>query len=231
MDRKKLIALQPYELHKELLDKYLEYCKSIDLKKREKRDIDVIQENHKFVWDEDDEVFTWEQKLARKYYDKLFKEYCICDLSLYKKSQVAMRWQTEGELVSGKGQFICGNKICDETTHLRTWEVNFSYMEHYQKKNTLVKLRLCMDCSNKLNYKHKKKEIKRQASKPKKDKSRHSNKEREKSDNQPTTSVQSEAPVTSKLAIEDNVWSEQLQIEDEKPREDDFEDYLEQLLF
>jgi len=51
-----------------------------------------------------------------------------------------MRWQTEGELVSGKGQFICGNKICDETTHLRTWEVNFSYMEHYQKKNTLVKL-------------------------------------------------------------------------------------------
>lgn len=33
MDRKKLFALQPYELHKELLDKYLEYCKFIDLKK------------------------------------------------------------------------------------------------------------------------------------------------------------------------------------------------------
>jgi hypothetical protein len=88
-----------------------------------------------------------------------------------------------------------------------------------------------MDCSNKLNYEHKKKEIKRQVSKPKKDKSRHSNKKRDKSYNQPTTSVQSEPPVTSKLAIEDNVWSEQLQIEDEKPREDDFEDYLEQLLF
>jgi len=28
-----------------------------------------------------------------------------------------------------------------------------------------------------------------------------------------------------------NVWSEQLQIEDDKPRENDFEDYLEQLLF
>jgi len=51
-----------------------------------------------------------------------------------------MRWQTEGELISGKGQFICGNKICDETAHLRTWEVNFSYMEHFKKKNTLVKL-------------------------------------------------------------------------------------------
>ena len=89
---------------------------------------------------------------------------------------------------------------------------------------------LCMDCSNKLNYKHKKKEIKRQISKSKKA-LKHINKKREKSNSQPSTSVQSEAPETSKLTVEDNVWSEQLQIEDEKPREDDFEDYLEQLLF
>jgi len=53
---------------------------------------------------------------------------------------VAMRWQTENEMVSGKGQFICGNKICDEIESLRTWEVNFSYMEFHQQKNTLVKL-------------------------------------------------------------------------------------------
>lgn len=33
MDKKKLNALQPFELHKELLDKYLEYCKFVDLKK------------------------------------------------------------------------------------------------------------------------------------------------------------------------------------------------------
>lgn len=48
----------------------------------------MIQENHKFVWDEDDEAVTWEEKLAKKYYDKLFKEYCICDLQMYKKSKV-----------------------------------------------------------------------------------------------------------------------------------------------
>jgi len=88
-----------------------------------------------------------------------------------------------------------------------------------------------MDCSYKLNYKHKKKEVKRQISKAKKDKSKHSKREREKSISRPTTSDQSEAPVTSKLAVGDNVWSEQLQIDDEKPREDDFENYLEQLLF
>lgn len=51
-----------------------------------------------------------------------------------------MRWQTESEMVSGKGQFVCGNRICYETKHIRTWEVNFSYMEHGEKKNTLVKL-------------------------------------------------------------------------------------------
>lgn len=51
-----------------------------------------------------------------------------------------MRWQTEKEMLSGKGQFICGNKICTETQSLRTWEVNFTYMEHREKKNTLVKL-------------------------------------------------------------------------------------------
>lgn len=51
-----------------------------------------------------------------------------------------MRWQTEKEMVSGKGQFSCGNRICEEVKHLRTWEVNFSYMEHGEKKNTLVKL-------------------------------------------------------------------------------------------
>lgn len=61
--------------------------------RREKRDIDVIQENHKFVWDEDDEATTWEQKLAKKYYDKLFKEYCICDLTLYKKSKVGYSFE------------------------------------------------------------------------------------------------------------------------------------------
>lgn len=64
-----------------------------------------------------------------------------------------------------------------------------------------------------------------------KHKSKHS-KDQETPD-QPTTSIQNgeKASVTSSLTIEDNVWSTQLQIEDDKPREDDFEDYLEQLLF
>ncbi len=43
-------------------------------------------------------------------------------------------------MVEGKGQFSCGNKRCDEKEGLRSWEVNFAYMEHGEKKNALVKL-------------------------------------------------------------------------------------------
>lgn len=89
---------------------------------------------------------------------------------------------------------------------------------------------LCSRCSDKLNYKHKKKEIKPKISKLTKGKSKHL-KNRELHSCQPETNVQTDVPVTSKITNEDNVWSEQLQIEDDKPREDDFEDYLEQLLF
>ena len=42
--------------------------------------------------------------------------------------------------MDGKGQFICGNKKCNEDEGLRSWEVNFAYMEHGEKKNALVKL-------------------------------------------------------------------------------------------
>jgi protein FRA10AC1 len=40
------------------------------------------------LWGDDDIPESWETKLAKKYYDKLFKEYCICDLSRYKENKV-----------------------------------------------------------------------------------------------------------------------------------------------
>lgn len=42
--------------------------------------------------------------------------------------------------VFSSGQFICGDKKCNERQGLRSWEVNFAYMEDAQKKNALVKL-------------------------------------------------------------------------------------------
>lgn len=52
-----------------------------------------------------------------------------------------MRWRVEKEVLSGKGQFICGEKKCTLRDNLKTWEVNFGYVEHGEKKNALVKLR------------------------------------------------------------------------------------------
>lgn len=42
---------------------------------------------------------------------KLFKEYAIADLSRYKEGRVGLRWRTQEEVVSGRGQFVCGAKV------------------------------------------------------------------------------------------------------------------------
>lgn len=61
------------------------------LRSRDKTDYDVIRENHKFLWDQEKDIpDTWGAKLAKKYYDKLFKEYCICNLTYYKHNKVYM---------------------------------------------------------------------------------------------------------------------------------------------
>lgn len=58
-----------------------------DFSRKFKRDIDVIRENHKFLW-LDEEPSSWEEQLAKKYYDRLYKEYCICDLTRYEEGEV-----------------------------------------------------------------------------------------------------------------------------------------------
>ena len=55
----------------------------------DKTDMDVIRENHKFLWNKEDEMdMNWEKRLAKKCYDKLFKEHCIADLSRYKEKSL-----------------------------------------------------------------------------------------------------------------------------------------------
>lgn len=40
---------------------------------------------------------------------------------------------------------------------MQSWEVNFGYVEQGEKKNALVKVRLCERCSERLNYKKRQK--------------------------------------------------------------------------
>lgn len=58
---------------------------------KDRTDLDVIREEMRFIWDDDEPVDTWEKRLAKRYYDKLFKEYCICDLAYYKINKVVSR--------------------------------------------------------------------------------------------------------------------------------------------
>lgn len=139
--------MNPYDYHKYLINEYV-LKRPGDTKLLQERDRskwktdkDVIIENMKFIWNEDEVPATWEERLAKRYYDKLFREYCICDLSRYKENKIANRFRIEKEIVAGKGQFVCGEKACKEETGLRTWEVNFAYVEASQRKNALVKIR------------------------------------------------------------------------------------------
>lgn len=75
----KMMSMNAYDRHKEMINLYyLSYPGSTKLLNRtvqnEKTDYDVLKEHHKFVWNpEDDGAETWEKRMARKYYEKLFK--------------------------------------------------------------------------------------------------------------------------------------------------------------
>ncbi|WCJ18436.1 hypothetical protein M5689_000787 [Euphorbia peplus] len=153
-------GLNAYDRHNKFLNDYVcFYGKQIsqNAKLPVKTDQDTLREGYRFIRSEEDDMNkSWEQRLVKRYYDKLFKEYCIADMSHYKIGKIGLRWRTEKEVISGKGQFICGNKHCDEKDQLASYEVNFSYSEAGENKQALVKLVACERCAEKLNYKKRK---------------------------------------------------------------------------
>lgn len=232
-ERNCFLALDAYTRHKKLINDYL-LCypgSTSKLKRdtsRDRTDFDVIRENHQFLWDEsdDEEPPTWEKQLAKRYYDKLFKEYCICDLTYYQANKIAMRWRTEQEVIAGKGQFSCGDRHCKEGSGLRTWEVNFAYFEKNEKKNALVKLRLCKECSFKLNYRFQRKEVTKNVSK--RSSSKHggsTERKKAKVDEVEGEKVEPDLKEDAKDA-EESVWSKPSTAEEEKSQEEEFDSYL-----
>lgn len=153
-------GLNAYDRHKKFLNDYVSYYgkgKSTNEKLPIRTDRDTLREGYRFIRSEEDDMdASWEQRLVKRYYDKLFKEYCIADMSHYKVGKIGLRWRTEKEVISGKGQFICGNKHCDVKDGLASYEVNFSYFEAGENKQALVKLILCDRCAEKLHYKRRK---------------------------------------------------------------------------
>lgn len=86
--------LNPYELHKKLINVYI-LKRPGDTKllardtSKDRTDFDVLRDNHRFLWDDEGTIAdSWEKRFAKRYYDKLFKEYCIADLSRFKENKV-----------------------------------------------------------------------------------------------------------------------------------------------
>ncbi|VDN04212.1 unnamed protein product [Thelazia callipaeda] len=207
--KRRLMTLDVYSRHKELINQYyLFYPGATSILQRDtsrdRTDYDVLKSNHRFLWNDEELAKaaekSWEARLAKRYYDKLFKEYCIADLSHYKKNKyplkIAMRWRIEKEVKSGKGQFECGNKKCMEKENLTSWENNL-------KKNALVKLRLCPNCSSMLNYHSQKKKLEKKSKyRPK----RLCQKKRQEETKSPEekTLLQMEGPVPTEEHCEEN---------------------------
>jgi len=149
-----------------------------------------------------------------------------------------MRWRVENEVVTGKGQFVCGARKCEVRDKLRTWEVNFGYIEFEVKKNALIKCRLCFECSYKLNYHHKRKELTKKKKKSKKNKKKRSSSTSSSSDDQfdkeeNKKAKNKEREQKEKKELEEkidkqskDVWSKPAEKEDEKSRNDVLDDFL-----
>ena len=118
-------------------------------------DVDVLRKEFRFISHDAEYATSWGKKLVEAYCRRLYKEYALVNLARYTEGKVGMRWRTEDEVVDGKGQFTCGGlPACATPSHgLATLEVPFAYKEGGEKREALVKLRLCRMCRYKLEFK------------------------------------------------------------------------------
>ncbi|CAM9583888.1 unnamed protein product [Pylaiella littoralis] len=170
-------TMNAYARHQELIRNYHRYhltaevpsSGAIEAKglpgQRRLTDDEALRRQHRFVRDREEDnrahqarglegaeadPTAWEVRMATKYYKLLFKEYALADLSRYREDRVGLRWRTEKDVVSGKGQFACGALRCQERRDLHSYELNFKYKEAGEVKNELVKVRVCPQCARKL---------------------------------------------------------------------------------
>jgi protein FRA10AC1 len=146
-----------YERHQKLISDFQKFYGGASASSKPTpvvTDVDLLRKAHRFIDDNGDDESTYESRLAKRYYDQLHKEYCLADLSRFRKSEIGLRWRTQQEVFVGKGQFECAALDCDERSGLRSFEVEFNYREGGAAKVALVKVRVCRECSFRLNFKH-----------------------------------------------------------------------------
>ncbi|RPB00969.1 hypothetical protein L873DRAFT_719876 [Choiromyces venosus 120613-1] len=156
-------ATSAYARHLQAASAYVSYYGgTVPTPAKYRNERDILEDHHQFIR-ADEEADTDEKRIAKSYYDKLFKEFAMVELARWRDKQIAMRWRTKQEVLDGKGQFSCANLSCrnrrstldenpDEEGGLRSFELNFEYVEHGEKKNALVTARVCEECAVKLHY-------------------------------------------------------------------------------
>ena len=142
---KRQLIDNPFLRHKDILKHYKPKQTKIEPSTTTPTEIDILKQEHRFLRHSDPN--TWEERLATKYYEKLVKEYVICQ---FKDDQVGMRWRTSKECIDGKGQFFCASLGCTNEK-VRGFEVLFRYYEDGLSKREMVKVRLCSRCEELMN--------------------------------------------------------------------------------
>ena len=117
------------------------------------------------------------KQIVEQYNESLYREYVIAQFAPSSNSastsntnhsaqkeparRMGLRWRTSEEVISGKGESICGVQGCMNTNTntnisidtptmnktLSLFELNFAYIENGKKKNALVKLVCCQTCT------------------------------------------------------------------------------------
>jgi Folate-sensitive fragile site protein Fra10Ac1 len=89
-----------------------------------KTDKDLLREHHRFIRTErDDESSSYGNLIAIQHYSRLYKDYCICDLTYYSRGKVGLRWCTESDILALKGINICCEQHCNNEGTLYSHEV------------------------------------------------------------------------------------------------------------
>eukprot|EP00917_Polyrhabdina_sp_WS-2016_P004543 GHVP01010429.1.p1 GENE.GHVP01010429.1~~GHVP01010429.1.p1 ORF type:complete len:247 (-),score=54.32 GHVP01010429.1:22-762(-) len=216
------------EKHTYLTDLYQKYQAGL---KRVKTDKQILREESEFIRDsssDKERSKDYAVRIARSYYDRLYKEYAVVNLTFASQKNIGLRWRTSQEVIKGKGQFMCGNIECSKKRGLCTFEVDFCYEEKGKQKQCLVKVRLCQDCGVKTGWR-------KDGVKVKDEQDEHTEEPKEISDTRGIELKEEEREDKKDKSVnpsEDNIWSRKKRRKDPNELmtvEDEMDDFLAQM--
>lgn len=108
-------ALTPHERSKQRYDRLHSNTHSSRRALPTRTELDVLLAHHKFLHPStaSHTDAAWEDQLAFKYYESLFREFALVNLKKYKSGKVALRWRTEDEVLQGTGERSCASLRCE----------------------------------------------------------------------------------------------------------------------